>query len=42
MLEMWLSNEKLLSKSTHRFTTDDLTEQVLDRYSRLLHAGVFG
>ncbi len=46
MLEMWLSEERLLSNSTPRFLTDDkeLTEQQssVRQCSRLLHVEVFG
>ena len=46
MLETWLSNERLVSKSTPRFLTDDedLTEQPssVRQYSRLLREEVFG
>ena len=46
MLETWLSNERLVSKSTPRFLTDDkdLTEQpsIVRQYSRLVRAEDFG
>ena len=46
MLETWLSNERLVSKSTPRFLTDDedLTEQPssVRQCSRLLREEVFG
>jgi len=42
-IEMWLSNERLLSNVTPRFLTD-LSEQPssVKQYSRLLRAEVFG
>ncbi len=46
MLETWLSKERLLSNSTHRFLTDDeeFTEQPssVRQCSKLLHVGVLG
>jgi len=46
ILEMWLSIERLVSKSTPRLLPDDeyLTEQPLSvrQHSRLLRAEVFG
>ncbi len=46
MLEIWLSNERLLSNSTPKFLTDEkeMTEQPSSvRYcSRLLHVGFLG
>ncbi len=46
MLETWFSKERLLSKRTPRFLTDDkeFTEQPssIRQLSRLLHAKVFG
>ncbi len=46
MLEMWLSNERLVSNCTSRFLTDeeDLTEPSVSvrQCSRLLRMEVFG
>ncbi len=46
ILEIWLSNKRLLSNSTHRFLTDEKewTEQPLSvrKCSRFLHVGFLG